>query len=380
MLMNRCRVAASAVLIAAGIALAPFAAAQPAPGLSEPVVLPPFQPADTRCSSPSDRARELVFVRDNGRDFMSGVSYGLSLAARDRGLAFRELDAANDAAEQLSQVERLAAEEVGAVVAAPVDARALAPHLERLLQDGAYVGTIVPPPATTILNAPQYLTGRVLAEAAVDHIRTSLGGNANVVLLTHDSLEFLSPRFAAMRDALRNVPGATIVADISPLTVDNQGGYDTMMTVLLAEPDIDVVLGADTVVLGALAAMRDAGAARPDQFFGGIDGEPEAVAELKTPGSPFRITVSLASPVFGYAMGQQAADFLEGGHVPQAMDILPFALTPETLSSYEEDVANPGAVYADPSRRDRYLRMYGGICYDSRDRYLNFPWSSEQGG
>src|SRR3989337_1826613 len=110
-----------------------------------------------------------------------------------------------------------------------------------------------------------------------------------------------------------------------------------MRTILLAEPDIDVVLVADTVVLGALAAMRDAGAARPDQFFGGIDGEAEAVAELKTPDSPFKATGSLASPVFGYALGQFAADFLEGRHVPQAMDILPVALTPETLASYEED-------------------------------------------
>jgi ribose transport system substrate-binding protein len=183
-----------------------------------------------------------------------------------------------------------------------------------------------------------------------------------------------------MRDALREVPGATVVADISPLTVDNQGGYDTMTTILLAEPRIDVVLGADTVVLGALAAVRDAGAARPDQFFGGIDGEPEAVAELRTPGSPFKATVSLASPVFGYALGQFAADFLEGRHVPQAMDILPVALTPETLAQYEEDVADPGAVWADPRRRDAYLRMYGDICFDSRDRYLNFPWSSERGG
>lgn len=370
---------ASAVVLACALAMAPFAAAQSPSGLTEPVVLPLFQPTETRCAVPSGRTRELVFARDNDRDFMSGVGFGLARAAGDLGLGFREVDAANDPMRQLRQVERLATERVGAVVAAPVDARALAPYLQQLLHDGGYVGTIVPPPATTILNAPQYLTGQVLGEAAADYIRTRLDGQANVVLLTHDSLEFLAPRFAAMRDALRMVPGAVIVADISPLTVDNQGGYDAMTTILLAEPDIDVVLGADTVVLGALAAMRDAGAARPDQFFGGIDGEPEAVAELKTPGSPFKVTVSLASPVFGYALGRFAADFLEGRHVPQAMDILPFALTPETLASYEEDVAHPDAVWADPARRDRYLRMYGGICYDSRASYLNFPWSSEQG-
>ena len=28
-------------------------------------------------------------------------------------------------------------------------------------------------------------------------------------------------------------------------------------------------------------------------------------------------------------------------------------------------------------RRAEYLRMYGNICYESRENYLNFPWSSE---
>jgi hypothetical protein len=137
------------------------------------------------------------------------------------------------------------------------------------------------------LNAPQYLTGKVLAEAAANYIRTRLGGKAKVVLLTHDSLQFLAPRFAAKRDTLREIPGVTIVADISPVTVNETGGQATMETILLAQPNVDVVLGADTVVLGALAALRAAGKARDDQFLGGIDGEPKAVAEIKK-GDPTR--------------------------------------------------------------------------------------------
>src|SRR4030095_13838373 len=86
-----------------------------------------------------------------------------------------------------------------------------------------------------------------------------------------------------------------------------------------------VVLGADTVVLGALAALREAGKARADQFLGGIDGEQEAVVEIKKGDSPYKASISLASSIFGYAMGQHAADWLEGKSIPQAMDILPKA-------------------------------------------------------
>lgn len=357
---------------------APAGAQQGPPGITTPVVLPPFDRAAPACSPPPELSRSLVFLQDNERDFMRGVGEGLVAATRDRGLQYSVALAGNDPVLMGKQAEDAIARKVGAVVVAPVEPRSMARFTQRLLWSGAYVGAVVPPPATTILNAPQYETGKVLGEAAAGYIERELGGRAKVVLLTHDSNQFLAPRFRAMRDALGKVPGAVIVADISPATVDRKGGFDTMTKVLLAQPGVDVVLGADTVVLGALDALRAAGKANPRQFLGGIDGEPEAVAEIKAAGGPYKASVSLASPIFGYAMGQHAADWLDGKSVPQAMDILPKALDAGNIAGYEADLAAPGAVYADPARRDLYLRMYGNICYDSRDRYLNFPWSSER--
>src|SRR6185436_18985010 len=100
------------------------------------------------------------------------------------------------------------------------------------------------------------------------------------------------------------------------------------------------------VVLGALGALQAAGKDRSDQFLGGIDGEPEAVAEIRTGDSPYKASIALSSPVFGYAMGQFAADWLEGKSIPQAMDILPIALTSTNLSQYEADLVDPSSVYA----------------------------------
>jgi ribose transport system substrate-binding protein len=228
-----------------------------------------------------------------------------------------------------------------------------------------------------ILNAPQYETGKVIADAAIAYINDKLGGRATVALLTQDTMQYLAPRFEAMRHELLQLPGVTVVADIAPTTVTKQGGFEAMKTILEANPNVDVVLGADSVVLGALQALRAAGKDRPDQFLGGIDGEPEAVAEIKTGGGPYKASIALSSPVFGYAMGEYAADWLEGKSVPQAMDTLPIALTHDNIAQYEADSANPGPVFADPARRDHYLRMYGNICYDTRDQYVNFPWSSE---
>jgi len=366
----------SLVALLMGLSGASFAVGE---GLTVPVKLAPYDAARPSCRAPtaSGLQRKLVFVQDNRREFMQGVGRGLEAAARARGLAYSVAFVNNDAALMIKQVGGIATDRTGAIVVAPIDPPSLAPALKKVIGAGAYVGAIVPPPATTVLNAPQYLTGKVLGEAAANYIRTRLGGKAKVVLLTHDSLQFLAPRFTAMRDTLRTLPGVTIVADISPATVDKEGGHRTMKTILLAHPNIDVVLGADTVVLGALAALREAGKARPDQFLGGIDGEPEAVVEIKKGDSPYKASISLASSIFGYAMGQHAADWLEGKSIPQAMDILPKALTSSNIADYERDTANPGAVYADPSRRASYLKMYGNICFDTRENYINYPWSSE---
>jgi ribose transport system substrate-binding protein len=346
-------------------------------GITGPRVFGPFDRNAARCNPPPSLNKSLAFAQDNEREFVKGIARGLAMAAKDRGLGFSVSIANNDARKMIEQVEGFRSAVAGGLVVAPVDPVSLAPALRTMIWQGAYVGAVVPPPATSLLNAPQYLTGKTLGDAASNYIRTKLDGNANVVLLTHDSLQFLAPRFAAMRDALKDLPGVDVVADISPPTVNKEGGYRMMQTILLAHPDIDVVLGADTVVLGALQAVREAGKVRPHQFFGGIDGEAEAVDEMKK-GGPYKISISLASSVFGYAMGQHAADWLDGKSIPQAMDILPSALTAANIARYEADLENPAAVFNDPARRDAYLRMYGNICYDTRDQYVSFPWSSER--
>ena len=347
------------------------------PGITKPVTLPPFNPKLPRCTTPPGLSKTLAYVQENEREFLEGVNHGLMMAAKDRGLQYQRTLVENDAAKATAQIQTYRADKVGALIATSSDPAAVSSSLQHFIWSGAFVGTIVPPPATLLLNAPQYATGKALTDAAIAHINSKLGGKANVVLLTQDTMQFLAPRFEAMRDGLSALPGVTIVADIAPSPVNKDGGFATMNTILLANPDIDVVLGGDAVVLGALQALRAAGKSRPDQFLGGIDGEPEAVSEIKKSDSPYKASITLSSPVFGYAMGQYGADWLEGKSVPQAMDILPSALSKDNIAQYEADLANPAAVFADPVRRASYLNMYGNICYDTRDQYLNFPWSSE---
>ena len=347
-------------------------------GITKQTVFPAFDSKAPTCNPPPNLRKTLAYVQENQREFLEGVDHGLSLAAKDRGLKYSKVVVENDIAKAVEQIQLLRASKVGALIGTSSDPRAISHSLQEVIWSGAFVGTIVPPPATLLLNAPQYATGKVLTDAAIAHINAKLGGRAKVVLLTQDTMQYLAPRFQAMRDGLDALPGVTIVADIAPKPVSKEGGFAIMKTILLANPDIDVVLGADAVVLGALKALRAAGKDRPNQFLGGIDGEPEAVSEIKDVTGPYKASIALASPVFGYAMGQFSADWLLGKSIPQAMDILPIALTKANIVQYEADLTDPASAYNDPVRRGTYLKMYGNICYDTRDQYVNFPWSSEQ--
>ena len=349
------------------------------PGITQYSVLPPFNPAAAACGPPPGLEHQLAFVQENDREFLQGVNYGLEAAAKDRGLTYVEDLSNDDAVLAATQLNALTATKTGAIVVTSADPDAVHPGIQQFIWSGGFAGTIGPPIGTQILNAPQYQTGKTLADTAIDYINAKLGGKANVVILTQDGTQYLTPRFQAMRDELAKVPGVDVVADITPNPVNQEGGYKTMNTILMANAKVDVVLGADSEVLGALHALRATGKDRPDQFLGGIDGEPEAVAEIQTGDSPYKASIALSSPVFGYAMGQYAADWLEGKSVPQAMDILPIALTKEDLPQYEADLVDPANVFRDSTRRDTYLRMYGNICYDTRGQYVNFPWSSEGG-
>ena len=349
-----------------------------ASGITKHTIFPTFNARAPACSRPADLKNVLAYVQENEREFLQGVNHGLSLAAKDRGLEYFKAGVENNVAKAIEQIQLLRAAKVGALIATSSDPIATTHSLQEVIWSGAFVGNIVAPPATLLLNAPQHATGKALTDAAIAHINAKLGGKARVVLLTQDSMQFLTPRFQAMRDGLGNLPDVKIVADIAPVLVSQEGGFATMNTILLAIPNIDVVLGADAVVLGALKALRAAGKDRPDQFLGGIDGDPEAVSEIKKGASPYKASIALSSPVFGYAMSQYAADWLVGKSIPQAMDILPIALTKDNIAQYEADLADPASAFQDPVRRDAYLKMYGNICYDTRDQYVNFPWSSEQ--
>lgn len=101
--------------------------------------------------------------------------------------------ASNDAAKAAEEINTFLAAKVGAVVATSSAPNAVSHRIQQVIWSGGFVGTIVRLPASLLLDAPQYVTGKALNDAAIAHVTGKMGGKANLVLLTQDTMQFLPP-------------------------------------------------------------------------------------------------------------------------------------------------------------------------------------------
>ncbi|HET6449413.1 MAG TPA: sugar ABC transporter substrate-binding protein [Conexibacter sp.] len=343
-------------------------------GITRPVDLAAYQPSDKAGTKP-DLPKRLALAMDNDREFAQSIKHGLEVATKERGIEFVSANANGDSAKNVQQLQQFLAQGVGALWVNPIDPAAQGPVMKQALDRGIAVLGVLMPPSTLQMNANQYTVGKALGDDAARYIEDQLGGKANVVILNQDSIEPVRPRFRAIRDALKTVPGAKIVADIEPSQTQKDSAFSTMNTILQKNPQVDVVLGADSVVLGAYAALRAAHKDTPQQYLGGVDGEPEALADIKA-GGAYKASVALAPAVLAYAAGLSAADWLDGKTIPQAIDVHPVLLnSPAAVDAFAADEDDPSGTFADQAKRDRYLTLRGGISYDTRGKYLNYVWT-----
>ena len=127
-----------------------------------------------------------AYVQENECEFFQGIGKGLSLAAKSRGLEYRSVVVENDLAKAADQIDLFRVAKVGAVIGTSSNPAIISGNLQKVIWSGAFVGTVLPPPARLLLNAPQYATGKVPTDAAIACINFKFGGQANVVLLTQD--------------------------------------------------------------------------------------------------------------------------------------------------------------------------------------------------
>jgi ribose transport system substrate-binding protein len=359
---------------ASGTGAAAAAAGGVGAGITKPVKLAPYKASDSAGPTPG-LPKVIAYAQDSSNETEQAVASGLQAGAKDAGLQFKVANSDGDPQQQVQNMQQFLVTGVGAMVTGPVDPASQAPVIQRAIGDGVDADTLVFGPGTNQVNASQYAVGKTLALVAASYIKSTLGGKANVVLINQDNVPPILPRFQAIRAVLKTLPGVKVVADVTPAQQDVADGFQVMNTILQKTPNVDVVLGSDEVVQGALSALQAAHKATDKQFLGGLDGEASSLQDI-VKGGPYKATVGLAPAIFGYAWSQLAARWLAGKNIPQAINVVPVPLTSAAqIAAYDRAESSPAAVWENKQLLSQYLGLYGSISYATRASYLAYNWS-----
>jgi ribose transport system substrate-binding protein len=341
---------------------APAADAGPDPSTFEPFV------ASDEVGEVPDLPRRIAWANTSNAEFFLAITNAIQLAAEDRDLEFITAIANDDSAKNIEQINTFLQRGIAALCIQPLDANAQAPLMQQAIDEGIAVLSLVTPPSTTQAVADQYQVGYTQGQAAAKWITENLGGQAKVHYFNIDTIEVLIARHQGVLDGVKTAgEGVEIVSDVNAGAITNEAGFNTMNTVLQAHPDINVILGGDTLVLGALAAIEAAGKAGETIYMSGIDGDTEALKKIRE-GGPYKASFAFAYPMMGYAWGQYTADWLEGKSIPQVMQFNAIELnSPETIDEFETAMANVRETW---QSADKYFTNLGSISYATRDQYL----------
>jgi ribose transport system substrate-binding protein len=365
-------VAGAAALLSADL-LAACGDNDPGPTVLDPNSLKPFAPTRPKATTTGLPAR-VAWASTSDSEFFLDLARGMEQAAAARGIEFVTATSGNDPAKHVEQMSSFLARGVGALAMQPLNPDADSLVLKRAIDSGVCTQGIITAPSTMQVVASQYQIGYDQGKAAADYIRAHLGGNAKVLYFNLDSASpQLKIRHNGVLDGLATGGGGVeVVGDLTVADISTASGFNTMMSALQTHADIKVVLGGDTIVVGAFKALKENGKLTDDMYLAGVDGDKEAL-ELITAGGAYKLSIAFAWKLMGFGLGQFGADWIEGKEVPRLLVARGVKLDSATaVRDFATAGADPAPVFADRDRYESYLPLYGNVSHRTRFDY----WTS----
>lgn len=321
--------------------------------------------------------KRVAWANTSSAEFFLSLGNAISEGAKSENCEYVTAVAENDGQKNVEQMNQFLARGIGAMVVQPLDPASQTPVMEKALSEGIGVMGLTNAPTTMVAQTPQYKVGYEQGKAAAEYITAELGGEAEVQVFNEDSLgPSLEERHEGVLAGLKTGgPGVKVVSDVEAKKLTIEGGFETMNTVIQAHPGIKVVLGVDTEVLGALRALEQSGNVSEEMYLSGIDGEPQALAEIKK-GGPYKASWAFAWPVLGYTMGTYSCQWIAGKSIPRALVVPAVQLnSTSTIEKYEKDMSEPSDVFNTPSRIAEYIEPLGNISYEEKENYWKEPFT-----
>ena len=291
-------------------------------------------------------------------------------AAAPLGLeTFTSVNASNSA-KAVSQMNSFLQRQVGTMFVQDLNPSAQVPVIKNAINEG--IGTFAfNMPAHVQLTASQYEIGKQAAHGTLDYIAMHLDNQAKLVHFNFDYNEAVAPRDQGWREVMKGKPpGVEVVADIPGNPETQEKGNTAMASILQKDPDVNVVDGGDTLVLGALSALRAAGrGSDPKLALFGVNGDPQAVEEVKS-GGPYKATYAFNFAILGTLLADMSDRWLKGLNIPQLVVVPAVPIdSPQAIEEYNKSIADPASVYE--TAEGTYFNLYGSTSYATRGTYFD---------
>jgi ribose transport system substrate-binding protein len=273
-----------------------------------------------------------LMVQDMSNPFFSAMDKGAKEAAAKIGATLNTQDAQLDLANQNTQIDAFIQQGVNLIVISAVDEAGIEPAIQRAKEAGVIVIAVDTPAhgadAVIMTNAVQ------AGEKSCDYLFQQMGGQGQVLLVDGTPIQTIIDRITGCRNVAKNYPGIKIVGQQASKN-DRASGLAVTTDMLTAHPDVTGIFGMnDPSALGAVLAVEQADKSSQIKVTG-VDGSPEAVAELKREGSPF-IGTATQNPAEMVRQAVQVAQGMVAGKPPAEKTILiPSVLvTRDTVKDY----------------------------------------------
>ena len=341
---------------------------------TDPNALKPFVP-DTSSGRSTGLPARVAWAPTADSAFFLALGAGIRAAATSRGVDYVSATSGNDPGKHVDQMEAFLRQGVGALAMQPLSPDADSTVLRKAIDRGVCAQGIITAPSTLQVVASQYRIGYDQGKAAADYVTRELGGEAQALYFNLDTASpQLKLRHRGVLDGLKTGGGGIeLVRDLTVAEISTDSGYRTMLSALQSHSGIKVVLGGDTIVVGAYKALKSSGKLRDDMFLSGVDGDAEALSLVKQ-GGAYKLSIAFAWKLMGYGLGQFGADWIAGKQVPRLLVAkgvsLDSAAAVERFTAASED---PAAVFADRTAYEGYLPLYGNVSHADRRTFWTKP-------
>jgi ribose transport system substrate-binding protein len=234
-----------------------------------------------------------VTVGDLSNPFFVVMAQGAEQEAKKIGgdhVRVTTVSSGYDLNQQFNQMENFVAAGTDVIVLNAADSKGIRPAVDRARAAGSVVvavdtGVEADVDATVTTNNLQ------AGEVSCQYIADRLQGKGNVVIVNGPPVTSVIQRVDGCLDVLSKYPKIKILSQDQNAEGSRDGGLRVMSDLLTTFPKIDAVFAInDPSGVGADLAANQA--KRKDFFIVGVDGAPEAIEAIGTPGSIYAATAT----------------------------------------------------------------------------------------